>query len=145
MEDMPEEEASGISNRVDPEEIRRHDQWRKDNGIAVHYCFLLNQQSEPVGLTDVDVNLKLRDQVGQGITTVRRDYRGRGLARWLKAEMLAHLLGLHADCGKLITWMRTINEPIQKINAQLGYSLERQGRECMIKRHDLEMFASSSR
>jgi mycothiol synthase len=53
------------------------------------------------------------------LTTVRRDFRGRGIARALKETMIAWA----SDRGlrEIYTWTQTGNENMQAVNERLGY------------------------
>jgi mycothiol synthase len=54
-----------------------------------------------------------------GLTVVRRDWRGRGVAAALKERQIgwAQANGI----SELVTWTQTGNENMQAVNARLGY------------------------
>lgn len=144
VEDMPEERDSGQSTRVDSEELRKDIEWRRRHGIVGRYVFLLDSRQRLLGLTECSVNLNKMERIVQLMTVVRREYRGRGLAKWLKASMFREMTNEFPHCPKLATWMRSINEPIQHINKQMGYRLKRTNREFKVPREGVEAFLQQS-
>ena len=74
-----------------------------------------------VGLTDVIVPIG-RPTVGlQEDTVVRPDHRGRGLGRWVKAEMLQWLADEVPTLQQIVTWNATENTAMRAINTELGF------------------------
>jgi mycothiol synthase len=56
-----------------------------------------------------------------GLTVVRRDWRGRGVAAALKERQIAWAAA--NGIRELVTWTQTGNENMQAVNAKLGYEL----------------------
>ncbi|MFH1686890.1 MAG: hypothetical protein ABIE70_05140 [bacterium] len=140
MADIPEEEDSGMPKRVDVESVRRHNQWRRANDIDLHQAILFDHDNRMAGLTEVTVGARAPKLADQMMTAVARQYRGRGLAKWLKAAMFLELEKTRPKIEQTITWMRAINEPIQHINAWMGFELERLAREFRVPREGLETY-----
>ena len=59
------------------------------------------------------------DRAENALTTVRRDHRGRGLARLLKETAIAW--AARHGIGEIYTWTQTGNENMQAVNERLGY------------------------
>jgi mycothiol synthase len=55
-----------------------------------------------------------------GLTVVRRDWRGRGVAAALKERQIAW--ARENDIAELVTWTQTGNENMQAVNTRLGYA-----------------------
>ncbi len=138
MRDMPEEEESGIPNHFDVEEFLAHERWRKANGMIGYRAVLFDAQDNAIGISEVVANQQSPEVVDQLMTAVTSDCRGRGLAKWLKAAVLLELEQSQLEYKRVITWMRTINEPIQHINQQMGFVAGRTAREYNIPRAGLE-------
>lgn len=143
IRDIPEEEESGMPFRFNIEEYRRHQKWMQKNSIKEYLAILMDQDGRVVGDTEVVVNLKTPEMVDQQITMVSRDHRECGLAKWLKAAMIVELEQLNPEYERIVTWMRTINEPIQHINSSLGFTSDRIAREFKITRKSLEEYLES--
>jgi mycothiol synthase len=60
------------------------------------------------------------DRAENALTTVRRDARGRGLARALKETTIAW--AARHGIGEIYTWTQTGNENMQEVNRRLGYA-----------------------
>jgi hypothetical protein len=123
---------------ADPDEIRRQAQWRRENDNPAYFCLLFNEKSEMVAVSSVDINLNNTREIEQKMTGVARSYRGRGLAKWLKAAMFVKLHEEFPDNEVLTTFMRAVNDPILSINARMGFELEQQGFEFQLTRKNLE-------
>jgi len=59
--------------------------------------------------------------IGQGLTGVREPFRGRGLGKWLKAEMLLRLRQEFPQVRIVSTWNATTNAAMLAINDALGF------------------------
>jgi GNAT superfamily N-acetyltransferase len=59
------------------------------------------------------------DRAENALTTVRRDARGRGLARALKETTIAW--ASEHGISEIYTWTQTGNENMQEVNRRLGY------------------------
>ena len=75
--------------------------------------------------------------VDQRFTGVRPDARGRGLGKWIKAAMLAHLRKLYPEAQWVATENAGSNGPMLAINKKLGFKQYRAGTEYQISRDDL--------
>ncbi|HVS47323.1 MAG TPA: GNAT family N-acetyltransferase [Candidatus Dormibacteraeota bacterium] len=75
--------------------------------------------------------------IEQRFTGVRPDARGRGLGKWIKAAMLAHLHELYPDAKWVATENAGSNAPMLAINKKLGYKEYRASTEYQIGRDDL--------
>lgn len=74
-----------------------------------------------VAMTEVMVVDEWPEVGEQGDTGVLAAYRGRGLAEWVKADMVAWL---RTQCPRLrliSTWNAVVNEPMLRVNERLGY------------------------
>jgi mycothiol synthase len=76
------------------------------DGEIVGYAGLLHWQNEPT-------------KAEHGLTVVRRDWRGRGLATALKQREITWAAG--NGLRELVTWTQTGNENMQRVNERLGY------------------------
>jgi mycothiol synthase len=75
--------------------------------------------------------------IEQRFTGVRPDARGRGLGKWIKAAMLAHLHVLYPDAQWIATENAGSNAPMLAINKKLGFKQYRAGTEYQISRDAL--------
>jgi len=75
--------------------------------------------------------------IEQRFTGVRPDARGRGLGKWIKAAMLAHLRVLYPAAQWVATENAGSNAPMLAINKKLGFKQYRAGTEYQISRDNL--------
>jgi GNAT superfamily N-acetyltransferase len=75
--------------------------------------------------------------INQQFTGVRPDARGRGLGKWIKAAMLAHLRDLYPEAQWVATQNAGSNAPMLAINKQLGFKQYRAETEYQIGREGL--------
>ncbi|HEV2967884.1 MAG TPA: GNAT family N-acetyltransferase [Candidatus Dormibacteraeota bacterium] len=75
--------------------------------------------------------------IEQRFTGVRPDARGRGLGKWIKAAMLAHVHELHPQAEWVTTENAGSNAPMLAINKKLGFKEFRAATEYQIGRDNL--------
>lgn len=83
------------------------------------WAFLALAGDELIGMAGLLDDEDHPERAENLLTAVRRDLRGRGIARALKQ----HALRCAADRGltEVYTWTQTGNEPMQQLNRSLGY------------------------
>ena len=74
---------------------------------------------EIVGMAGLCHDADRPDRAENALTTVRRDWRGRGLARALKETTIAWASG--HGISEIYTWTQTGNENMRAVNERLGY------------------------
>jgi mycothiol synthase len=93
--------------------------WLRDEATRPEGSFVAFEGDAIVGYAGLGEHANGRATAEHGLTVVRRDRRGRGIARALK------LAQLHwASCSgvvELVTWTQKGNEAMQALNSSLGY------------------------
>lgn len=89
------------------------------------------------GMTDVLWRPHRPAIIDQQFTGVRPDARGRGIGKWIKAAMLAHLRELYPDARWVATDNAGSNAPMLAINKKLGFKQFRAGTEYQMSRDAL--------
>ncbi len=134
---MPREREDNFSWHVDEADLRRDGKWRGKNNLPLYCIALFDSGDKLVAFTEASVSPDNLETIDQLMTGVAEEYRGRGLAKWLKASMYHKLRQDFPEFGRLLTAMRAANKPIQHINAQMGFYKYRAGYEFRIHRKDL--------
>jgi RimJ/RimL family protein N-acetyltransferase len=91
-----------------------------------HLAVLLMQGETLVGLTEASWDARFPDRVDQMLTGVARPWRGKGLAKSLKAALLRLIRERHPEVGLMITGNAEMNEAIRAINTRLGFFVHKQ-------------------
>lgn len=73
------------------------------------------------GLTEVYYLPEEAHRIEQGLTGIRTQYRGRGLGKWLKAEMLFHIRDSYPTARFVDTSNATDNAAMLSINERMGF------------------------
>eukprot|EP01036_Dinobryon_divergens_P015671 gene15671-21226_t len=91
-----------------------------------HYLVLLLDGDEVVAVCDASWNQLFPDRMFQRLTAVARHWRGKGLAKGVKAAMLRLVRSRHPELTLISTSNAEVNAPMLAINRQLGFAVHRQ-------------------
>lgn len=90
-------------------------EWLRDTST----CFVALDDGAIVGLAGFELDADRPDRGENALTAVRRDHRGRGIARALK--LAAIRLAAEQGLTELCTWTQERNVPMRRLNSSLGY------------------------
>lgn len=90
--------------------------------VEHHMVVLRDADRSVIGFSDVFWHPEMTDRVHQIVTGVRRDRRGLGVGKGLKAALLRHLRFARPSVRLMITRNAATNGPMLAINHQLGYA-----------------------
>ncbi|MDQ2103751.1 GNAT family N-acetyltransferase [Azospirillum isscasi] len=94
--------------------------------VEQHMVVLRDPDGSVAGFSDVVWHPDVTDRVWQGVTGVRRDRRGLGVGKGLKAALLRHVRSALPSVGLMITRNAATNGPMLAINQRLGYAEHKQ-------------------
>lgn len=89
------------------------------------------------GLTETFYQPDQATLLYQGLTSVRKEYRGRGLGKWLKAEMLKYAKRAFPEVKFVVTDSAVTNAPMIAINKRLGFKKHRFWKEYKFNMEEL--------
>jgi mycothiol synthase len=95
------------------------EQWEAEWLNWPEATFVALADAEVVGMAGLNHDADQPDRAENTLTAVRRDWRGRGLARTLK-ETAAAWASAHG-IREIYTWTQTGNENMRAVNERLGY------------------------
>ena len=102
------------------------EQWEaievKNPSLIPEGYFIAKHGARYVGLSSVWRIDKEPKSLGQSLTSVLRDYRGRGIAIALKLKVIDYALRNNYD--KIKTWNDSDNAPMLAVNTKLGFKRE---------------------
>lgn len=106
---------------ITPKKIREEEQRRKTIGYKWHTMVTRESSGDLSGLTEIFYHESRPHQVEQELTGVTLKHRGRGLGKWLKAEMLLFIRDKYPDVQVIITGNADSNTPMLSINERMGF------------------------
>jgi hypothetical protein len=142
IDEMPKEREDPTPWVVDAEMIRRQEATRKELNGHLYTVALLDEQQRMIGHSNGFISEEQPRDMYQAMTGIERAHRGRGLSRWLKAALFERIGKDFPENKAVITDMRAVNAPIQKVNAQMGYELLSQGHEYALRLADVSARAA---
>ena len=99
-------------------------------GLKPYIVLAVHEASDTIaGLTEVVVPAQRPTRADQYDTIEVPAHRGYGISRAIKARMLFELRAAEPHLLDVQTWNATENEPLLKVNAELGFKPDREWRE----------------
>ncbi|MFW9852560.1 MAG: GNAT family N-acetyltransferase [Candidatus Thorarchaeota archaeon] len=103
-------------------ESRRRDEEHNKKQEYIWYTITTVEKSGRIsGLTEILYNLETPFRVEQLLTGVKEEFRGRGLGKWLKAEMILHIKEHFPQVEFISTGNFDTNAPMLSINNRMGF------------------------
>ncbi len=107
-------------------------------GLKPYIVLGIHEQTGKVaGLTEVVIPAQRPSRADQYDTVIVPAHRGYGLGRALKARMLFELRSAEPQLLEVQTWNAYENEPLLKVNAELGFQPDRRWMEYEVEVADL--------
>ena len=105
-----------------PEKKREIERMNQKRGY-INYTIISREYNGIIsGFTEIRYSRTDRpERINQGLTGVLEDYRGRGLGKWMKAEMLRYIENHIPDARFIVAGNADHNAPMNSINERLGY------------------------
>ena len=75
-------------------------------------------------MTEIRYNRNDRpERVEQGLTGILKEFRGKGLGKWLKAQMILYVKENYSEVTYITTGNAEHNAPMMSINNRLGFKM----------------------
>ena len=114
----------------DAERLRDSLATLRARGLRPYIVVAVHEKTETIaGLTEVVVPAMRPTRADQYDTVVVPIHRGYGIGRAIKARMLFELRAAEPNLVDVQTWNAVENEPMLKVNSELGFKPDRQWRE----------------
>jgi GNAT superfamily N-acetyltransferase len=122
MNTQPRGELEVEDVHYTPDQLRDRDAALVARGQERWVIYVRHASSREIaGYTEVTWDPAHPELLEQGDTGVFPNYRNRGLARWLKAEMLTKIMAERPRVAFILTGMDTSNSSMLRINEELGF------------------------
>ncbi|MGQ0798131.1 MAG: GNAT family N-acetyltransferase [Methanobacteriota archaeon] len=127
-----------------PSEIRDHEARIAEARGTILTAFTTEPDGRVSGLTDVWRYDDTKAMVGQGLTGVRKEFRGRGLGKWLKAAMLLRIREDFPEATFIGTGNASSNEAMLSINERLGFRTHKEPILAQMRLEAVEAYLASA-
>jgi GNAT superfamily N-acetyltransferase len=128
-------------------EIEAYDQWYETmarTGGAHHLVMLVAPDGCVAGMSEAMWDARSPGEVYQQLTAVARDWRGRGLAKALKAALLRQVRQSHGQAEYMITSNGEENAAMRGINERIGFRAHRTFVEYQAARDALDLWSAQN-
>ena len=112
--------------------------FKKSESKPLH-LLLMDKDDQIIGISLLVVH-KGSTSADQRITGISREWRGKGLAKWLKAKVISKVLSDFDQVTEIKTECFSTNKPMIQLNKALGYELYRTDHDFYIYQENLESF-----
>ena len=99
-----------------------------DNDSVKRIVILINRSNDVIGLSELYYNKRRKEySCNSGFTSVHPDYRGKGIAKYLKAKLYTGLMKEEFEFDRITTNTLAHNRYINIINESLGFKVYDRG------------------
>ncbi|MHA1591442.1 MAG: GNAT family N-acetyltransferase [Candidatus Heimdallarchaeaceae archaeon] len=112
-----------VEMRVTTESRRLQEEQLKKQGLKWYTKITREKDGKISGLTEFLQIPEMPERIMQLLTGVKKEYRGRGLGKWLKADMLLYIRDNFSESKYIQTDNAISNAPMISINDRMGFKL----------------------
>jgi len=120
MAQAPADDSAG-QMIITPKKRRQDEKEYEKNGYAWHTMITREPDGAMSGLTEIFYAPEQPHLIDQELTGVKDAYRGRGLGKWLKADMLFFVKSQYPAARFVDTGNADHNAPMLSINERMGF------------------------
>ena len=127
------EHRSNIDGKLKREIEKRF----KDMGHTYYTLISREKDGRISGMTEITYDPREGHKINQELTGVRPEFRGKGIGKWLKAQMILHIKDTYPDAERIITGNAEANAPMLSINTRMGFKKYKGGEGYKFKVEDI--------
>lgn len=141
INDMVREDSRPL--HMSAEALRAAQQnFRRNKSIPVH-LLLSDKEQRIIGMSLLVMSEGAKGVADQRVTGISREWRRKGLAKWLKAKMIEKVQSEFPLIEEIRTECFSVNLPMININKALGYQLYRIDQDQLLTPENLESFLNT--
>lgn len=122
---MPQDDMEAANQTYTPERMRQMAEMHVERGRIWMTKITREPNGDISGLTEIIYDPDRPNRISQILTGVREEHRGRGLGKWLKANMLLQIREQYPDVEYVSTGNADSNAPMLSINDRLGFKVHK--------------------
>lgn len=139
MNDAPIGNLQIKKHQMTSKEWREYEGFLRDRGCVLWAVVIQDIQTKSLcGYTTTIWDSTNPDCLNQGDTVVHRNFRGNGLGRWMKADMIMRVIQQRPNVQYVVTGNANGNIPMLKINHQMGFQIHQEKVEWQISLDELQ-------
>ncbi len=128
---------------LSPAAIRaRHEAYRENN--IHHLALFLLKKRVLIGYTSILIKPNEPGVAHQSMTGVKKEYRGGGIAKYLKALMIQRIVKECPELSIIKTAIHSKNKPSQRLNRRLGFQKVGVFKEYIIPKESILSYLQES-
>jgi len=125
IHDAPTGEQTYVDPGWTPEQVRRHEANARGSGTVLYVVVAVHEATSAVaGLTELEIRGNEIRRGHQQDTAVLAAFRGRGLGRYIKAELMRWITREIPELVQVTTSSAVDNEHMIRVNRELGYIVD---------------------
>ncbi len=136
--DVPFGDTAWTPSIRPPKSVRESEENNKEKGFGWWVLVTKEKDGTLSGMTDISFSPDTPYWIMQHLTGVKQVYRGRGLGKWLKAEMLFYIKENLPETIFIQTGNANFNAPMLSINDRMGFKKHLTEKCHKIKLEELE-------
>jgi len=106
---------------ITPELRKYHEQQHQERNIVWITLIVRDKKKSIIGLTEIEYDKDTPLKIEQDLTGVLESHRGKGIAKWLKAEMLYIIKNEFSNIKYIRTGNAAKNKAMISINTKIGF------------------------
>ncbi|MFW9923364.1 MAG: GNAT family N-acetyltransferase [Candidatus Thorarchaeota archaeon] len=110
-----------MQSKISPESRRLQEERYAKKNCNWYTIITREENGEISGLTEIVFIPETPYRIDQELTGVKQEFRGRGLGKWLKAEMMYYIKEKYPDVKYIRTGNADVNAPMLAINNRMGF------------------------
>lgn len=129
---------------LEPKAFIKEQAGNSKDASCTYSLLVLNEEKKVVGMTNIFVDKLNKEYMHQFMTGVKKEYRRKGIAKWLKGSMYHRIRADFPEISKIRTRTTPENIPSQMMNKKMGFEKINETQKVLIRKDEILDFLYSS-